>query len=501
MGFKVLAALFLSVFIVAGTAMQSVAAGQPDMLRLVEILKGKGVITDADYAELMRPASPSDGQALNRRLVRVLYEKGVIDEASFAELAGMTGMPGIEPSGTAASSSAQAELAPAHHAEPVGSPSERPAREAVPAVDKTLSAVEDGVAKLGRDEVSMKINFFLQAGWLNDDAGFSSGNPPAGDYNTNAGNQFFLRRARLYLGGKVTDKIGYKFSIDPTAATLLKDGYVTLDYIPYASVTAGQFKAPFGLDGPLALAVLPVANRSMITNLVHFPTLRDRGIMLSGKYNFRGGGDPLMASYDVAVVNGIGDNKADDNDAKDVSLRVRLNPFLSCITMGGSYYAGSSFSARDRHKERWGAEFEWRPKHVKGLKFMGEYVWATQYYSKYVSENINDTTAPPALGRHAHSDGWYVLGAYRVSGLDGSLKFLNGLEPAVRYEFMDEDSYVSDNERTKTTLGLNYYLAKDTRLMLNYEIVRADGQLRLRSLEKIDTINHNVLTSVLQVKF
>lgn len=501
MRFRVFAALLLFIFIVAGTAMQSVAADQPDMLRLVEILKGKGVITDSDYAELMRPASPADGQALNRRLVRVLYEKGVIDEASFAELAGMTGMAGIEPGGAVAAAPSQAELAPVAHTEPVGSPSERSAREAVPAVDKTLSAVEEGVAKLGRDEVSMKINFFLQTGWLNDDAGFSSGNPPTGDYSTGAGNQFFLRRARLYLGGKVTDKIGYKFSVDPTAATLLKDGYVTLDYIPYARVTAGQFKVPFGFEGPLALAVLPVANRSMITNLVQFPTMRDRGVMLSGKYNFRGGDDPLMASYDVAAVNGNGDNKADDNDAKDVSVRVRFNPMLPCITLGGSYYAGTSFSGGDRHKERWGAEFEWRPKYVKGLKLMGEYVWGTQYYSTYVSKNMNDTTSPLPLGRHAHSDGWYVLGAYRVSGLDGSLKLLNGLEPAVRYEFMDEDSYVSDNERTKTTLGLNYYLAKDTRLMLNYEIVRADGQLRLKSLEKIDTINHNVLTTMLQIKF
>lgn len=492
---KLVAALFLSVFIVTGFSMRAVAGGQPETLRLVEILKGKGVLTDADYAGLMAPASPSDDHALNRRLIKVLYEKGVLDEGSFTELASMSGM---ELGGTGAVVPATSQEAAAK-----ASPAEPSARTAVPAVDKALSAIETGIAKVGRDEVSMKINFFLQAGWLNDDAGFSVGSPPTSDISLTAGNQFFLRRVRLYLGGNVTDRIGYKFSLDPTTTSpFLKDAYVTLDYIPYARMTFGQFKVPFGYEGPFALAEMPVANRSMVTNMVHTPTLRDRGVMLSGKYNIRKGEDPLMASYDLALVNGTGDNRVDDNDSKDVSARVRFNPMLPCITLGGSYYAGQSYNAgRGRHKERWGAEVEFLPKHVKGLKFLGEYVWATQYFDTYASKNVTDTTGLPALASHANQQGWYVLGAYRLNGFDGSLKFLNGLEPAARYEFLDEDTHVGNNARTKTTIGLNYYFAKDTRFMVNYEMVDADGQLQTQSLQKIDTISHNVLTTLMQVKF
>jgi phosphate-selective porin len=454
---------------------------------LMEKLKDKGVISTADYNEIMGSA-PSDDEALSRRLIEKLHEKGVLDDESYAELNHASVEGAAAPSAVAA-----AEPEPAPQAGP--NSTEPTAREAVKPVDKALTAVEEGVAKLAPG-VSMKINFFLQTGFISDDAGYSYGIPPTGDYSA-ADNQFFLRRARLYIGGNVTDKIGYKFSIDPTTpSTILKDAYVYLDYIPYARVTLGQFKVPFGYEGPLALAELPVVNRSMVTNLVHYPTLRDRGVKLSGKYTFRGGDTPLMASYEMAVVNGNGYNAPDDNSQKDVSVRLRFNPMLSCITLGGSYYAGGSLVAgSDRHTERWGAELEWKPKYVKGMKVLAEYLWASRYYDKYLSG------AGSPLDRHAHSQGWYVLAAYRLHGFEGGWGFMNGFEPAFRYDWLDEDTHVPDNGRTRTTLGINYYFAKDTRLLLNYEIIRADDALRLNSLEKIDTIDHNLLTTMMQIKF
>jgi len=479
----VLLATFAAALIVPYTAF----AGGSLTGALIDKLKDKGVITDTDYQELTNPHVLADEHALSKRLIEILHERGVLDDASYVELNGAAEEGATAPAVAAAEPAARPQAGPR--------PSETTAREAVKPVDRALTAVEEGVAKLAPG-VTMKINFFVQAGWLNDDAGYSYGSPPTGDYST-AGNQFFLRRARLYIGGNVTDKIGYKFSIDPTTpSTILKDAYVYLDYIPYARAAIGQFKVPFGYEGPLALAELPVANRSMVTNLVHYPTLRDRGLKFSGRYSFRGGDEPLMASYELAVVNGNGYNSADENDRKDVSARLRFNPMLSCITLGGSYYAGGSLvSGRDRHTERWGAELEWRPKYVKGMKVMGEYLWASRYYDKYASG------AGSALARHANSQGWYVLAAYRFNGFDGNWSFMNGLEPAFRYDWLDEDTHVSSNERERYTLGLNYYFAKDTRLLVNYEIIRADDGLRLNSLEKIDTIDHNLLTTMMQIKF
>ncbi len=456
---------------------------------LIDKLRDKGVIDEEDYRELTAPAQSGEEQDLSRRLVRLLYEKGVIDEASYKELNGDT---------------ETAVAAP--HEEPQSSPartSEPTVREVAAPLDKGLAAVEQGIARAGRDNVSLKINFFFQGGFINDTAGYSVGTPPTSDLSKTSGNQFFVRRARLYLSGNVLEKLGYKVSFETASSTILRDAYVYLDYIPYARVTVGQFKVPFGYEGPLALAELPVANRSLATNLVHAPTLRGRGVMLSGKYDYGTADDPMAASYQLAVVNGNGFNKSDDNNSKDVALRARFNPFLSCLTVGGSWYTGRTRQSGgvDKDWDRWGAELEWKPKHIKGMRVLGEFVWSRRYYDTYTARDINSTTGLPAFGRHAHGYGWYALAAYRLNGFEGGWSFLNGLEPAARYDMLDEDTAVADNERTRTTLGLNYYLAKDTRLMLNYELIHADGRLRDRSLQLIDNVSHKLLTTLVQVKF
>jgi len=216
----------------------------------------------------------------------------------------------------------------------------------------------------------------------------------------------------------------------------------------------------------------------------------------------------MAASYWLGVFNGSGQNSSDNNNAKDVALRARFNPFLDCLTLGGSWYRGRTRQSGgvDKDWDRWGAEMEWNPKLIKGMKVLGEFAWNRRYYDKYVARDINDSTDTdddplPALGRYTHGYGWYILAAYRLNGFDGGWGFMNGFEPVARYDMLDEDMAISDNERTRTTLGLNYYLAKDTRLMLNYELIHADGRLRMRSLQLIDNLSHKLLTTLVQVKF
>lgn len=484
--------LFLSVVIlappVANADERSVTGA------LIEKLREKGVIDEADYAELTAPASGEE-QDTTGRLVKLLYEKGVLDEASYAELGGKTA------TAAAATSHEEPQSSPARPGEPT-------VREAVTPLDQGLAAIEKGVARAGRDNVSLKINFFFQGGFLIDTAGYSVGTPPTGDLSKSADSQFFVRRARLYLSGNVLEKLGYKVSFETASSSILRDAYVYLDYIPHARVTVGQFKVPFGYEGPLALAELPVANRSLAGNFIHIPTARDRGVMLSGKVDYGTPDEPMAASYWLGAFNGAGQNRSDDNNHKDVALRARFNPLLGCLTLGGSWYKGSTRQSggADKDWDRWGAELEWKPKRIKGAKVLGEFVWNRQYFDTYIARNINDTTNTtanplPPFGRYAHGYGWYALAAYRLNGFGGGWGFLNGFEPVARYDMLDEDTAVTDNERTRTTLGLNYYLAKDTRLMLNYELIHADGRLRERSLQVIDNVSHKLLTTLMQVKF
>jgi phosphate-selective porin len=203
-------------------------------------------------------------------------------------------------------------------------------------------------------------------------------------------------------------------------------------------------------------------------------------------------------------------NATDDNDNKDIAGRVWIKPMVAGLTLGGSLYHGKTNStaagAVKKDWDRWAADVEYRPAYIRGLLLRGEYLWARKYYATYASKNIIETTALPAFGKQAHSTGWYALAAYRVDGLKSYWRYLNGFEPVVRYDYFDEDTSTQtalsrQGSRNRTTIGLNYYLNRYSRLMANYEIIHADGSLKTSSLETVDTIGHHLFTTVFQVKF
>ena len=161
-----------------------------------------------------------------------------------------------------------------------------------------------------------------------------------------------VRRARLVLDFGVGPKVRARVWItDPavdlnTASTtsggrsILRDAYGWTDYIPYTRITLGQFKTPFGLEGVESLSDNPTINRSMVTNLVHYPLLRDIGVMASWNFKTDVSGLPLGAQWAVALVNGTGYNLPDDNDQKDLVFRGTVNPLVEGLNIGGSLYGG-----------------------------------------------------------------------------------------------------------------------------------------------------------------
>jgi len=473
---------------------------------LMEVLYKKGVIDDASYNELKKAGETGGDQAVNAKLVEVLHAKGVIDDATYTNLTAMA----------AQEAQAAAQMASNPPASPQSSSSgERP-------FDKALTSVEEGFAKLGGDTVKMKIGVLFQGGWLSDSAGFSVGVPPntGASISTTASNQFFVRRARLIFSGEIAPKLGFKISSEfaPTSNTL-QDAYVWADYIPYARITLGQFKPPFSLENYVdGIGDIPTINRALVSNmminaslkdtsLTRSSILRDMGVMVSGKYQTKVGGLPFGATYAVGVFNGPGRGLADDNNTKDVVGRVTINPLVAGLNIGGSWATGKTHHTLtvpalvfNKDRDRWGAEIEYLPDFAKGLKLRGEFMWDRRYFSSYVSKTTS------AFTRDTHTYGWYALAAYKVDGQKGVLAYLNGFEPVLRYDFMDEDTSsmtVSsrDNGRTRYTLGCNYYPNKYTRVMLNYEVIHADKALSVKSLENIDTISHNLFTTLVQIKF
>lgn len=552
-------AIIAGLMLIVTTASMAVAGEASTGDMLVDVLHNKGVLDDAQYNELKKAKAEGGEQAAQRKLLDTLHDKGVLDDAQYKRLSEQADQEAAKaaaaPAAAAAPQAPSVPQAPASSQAAVAGGPERP-------FDKTLTSLEEGFARLGGDTVKLKLGAFIQAGWLNDDAGFSYGAPPNNFFSPHSDNQFFVRRGRLFFDFGVGPKVGMKISLEGAAdlqtstttsggRSILRDAYFWTDYVPYTRITVGQFKTPFGLEGVEALGDNPTINRSMVTNLVHYPLLRDIGAMASWRFRTDVSGLPLGAAWSVAVVNGTGYNVPDDNNRKDVVFRGTVTPLLEGLNVGGSLYHGQTHvvptagATFNKDHDSWAAEAEYLPPFLKGLKLRYEYLWNRQFYTKYYSlASVTGTalnTAPAtetsigvpapagttltftAPSRTVHTDGWYVLAAYRVDGLQGFGSLFNGFEPLVRYEEMNEDGIpwiftstfkngagatvstvhttVSNHWRYRTTIGLNYYFNKYARLMMNYEMIHADGGLRFASIEPIDLISHELFTTIFQIKF
>ncbi|MHB8173532.1 MAG: porin [Nitrospirota bacterium] len=494
-----LTSLLLSVFLFTGAAL---ADGQRATSDLLDVLKAKGVLDQQSYDKLKKNETVSPTPASNTmQLLDVLRAKGVISEEDYSRLSKEAAPVSAAEKAAPTPAPEALKTAPAPVQTAIISPVSE-AGQPVRPLNGALTDFEDGFARLTGNKVRLKISALLQAGWLYDDSGISVGSPPTGQISDTADNTFFVRRAKLFFGGKIFRKVGFKISLDGTTSPLLSDAYAYLDYIPYTRVTIGQFKTPFSVDQLMSIGAIPTINRSLVTNMIVNPQLRDVGGMLSGAYRMKG--RPFGAGYATEIVNGKGKNNVDDNNRKDWAGRAWINPFVKGLTLGGSWYVGDTRAKsgdKNHDHQKWGADFEYAPTMVKGLRMMGEFEWERRYYDSYVSSDIFNTAKPNAFGRYAHTFGYYLEAWYRVNNLSGPASFLNGFEPVVRYDFLDEATSGVANDRDRWTFGANYYLNRYLRIMADWEVIHAESGLAANSLERIDLKSHNLFTTLLQIKF
>ncbi len=392
---------------------------------------------------------------------------------------------------------------------PVQAASERP-------FDKSLSSLEEGFARLGGDTVKLKIGTWFQGGWAYDDRkGGHAVSLPFDDVSApsaNTSNSAYMRFARLYFNGTLDDKVGFRIMVDGAGGTTtLNDAYVWFDYIPYTRVTFGQFLTPFGDDSWHAPFELPMINYALITDYMQFANFRDVGLMVSSKY-VTPGPWPLGGGIATAVINGSNKNVIDTNSYKDWIGRAWINPFIPGLSVGGSWYLGKVGAASDRDWQRWGADFDYAPPSgpAKGLMLRGEYAYQRKFIvAKAATEDTVGivggvpTVIPgtPAVEGTTQSRGWYVEGAYRLNPLPG---FLANFEPTLRYEQLEELN-VSSSKIQRTTVGLNYWLNKYTRLLANYEMYDTEsgvnGDLNGTHFATGKAGNHDVTTVNFQIWF
>ncbi len=288
---------------------------------------------------------------------------------------------------------------------------------------------------------------------------------PQWEYNENLGdatNNFYFQRARI----GVTGTIPYDFSYYAMAefspkigGPYMLDFFVTWHRLgPWANITVGQFKQPFGLELSTPCQKLHTINRSLVVNELASP-FRDIGLMVYGGTPLFGREDNVL-DWKVAFTNGTGMNVIDNNTNKTVTARLVVSP-LDFVHIGGSFKTGKVLKdsqSEDDKLTRFGADIS-----VEKYNFLlqGEYIAGTDDGFELSGGRCGeDPTITPKDGEFKNN-GFMALLLYKTPW---------NLQPVVKYESYDPNADLDNNMKNTTTFGINYFFNEWTRLQLNYAV-------------------------------
>lgn len=153
-------------------------------------------------------------------------------------------------------------------------------------------------------------------------------------------NDFDIRRARLFLAGRMYEHFSYKLEVEfeGGSSNRLIDAYINYDYFPALQFRVGQFKEPFSLENLISDKYLPFNERSFAYYLT---PERDVGIMVHGVLY----GDAI--NYALGIFNGDGRDAERRGQKKDKEYtgRIALKPFTNTdITLLKGLHLGASYS-------------------------------------------------------------------------------------------------------------------------------------------------------------
>ena len=133
---------------------------------------------------------------------------------------------------------------------------------------------------------------------------------------------FLIRSARPILQGTVAGRFDVYLAPDfGQGQSLIQDAYLDARFSPKARFRVGKFKVPFGMERLQSEGTPLFVERALPTDIA--PN-RDVGVQLAGDF---GGG---VFSYAAAVLNGVTDGASADlstSDARDAAVRGFLRPF------------------------------------------------------------------------------------------------------------------------------------------------------------------------------
>ena len=276
-------------------------------------------------------------------------------------------------------------------------------------------------------------------------------------------NTFRMRRVRLSIDGKLTEKLSYKIQGDFGNEIMLVDAYLKYKVCDALSLQFGQFKIPFTMEtanNPVNLEIFDYGD--VISQLVGYKDVcgvgklgRDIGFMASGKL-FKVD-DFNLLDYYVGIFNGNGVNGVDNNNRKDIVGRLEFHPWIKTVTLTGSFYLGE-YKKDDTHygdRNRWSAGAQDKDDRLV-------------VRSEFVSgkTGIDDATDPYT------SNGLYAVAGYNfLVGKDNT----QTLMPVVRVDYFNKDIDANSGSNTAITAGINYWPLKCLNFKCDYSYINVDG--------------------------
>lgn len=385
---------------------------------------------------------------------------------------------------------------------------QKPTAPAAPATaGPTVKAGMDGFSLQSADgSFALKLRGYVQA-----DARFY-----LSDSAKNGLDTFLVRRARPIFDATFYQDFDARLMLDAgQGQALLQDAYVEWKHWPEMKLRVGKFKPPVGLEHLQQDTWLFFAERGLPASLL---PVRDVGVQVAGDL-FDG-----VVSYGFGVFNGVVDGGMADLDAfdsKDFAARIFIHPFKKTdiaalkgfgFGLGGtigeqqaptttnlpsykstgqntffSYLAGVAPAGVETRLTPQ-SFYYWGP-----LGLMGEYVANDQKFSK----------AP--LVSHLQQSAWQIQGSFVLTGENATYTGVTPRRPfdlkaggwgafelVARYGavYLDPSAFSTSPLAADTRfaspiksaqqihewgVGLNWYLNKNIKLVLNYEQSRFDG--------------------------
>jgi len=341
-------------------------------------------------------------------------------------------------------------------------------------------------------------------GLVQGDARFFLDGVPTGTYDT-----FLLRTARPTLEGSLGKLVGFRLTPEFAGdSASIVDAYVDLRFNPAYTLRVGKFTSPVGLERLQSSAALSEIERALPSELA--PN-RDIGVQLQGEVA------DSRVSYAVGVFNGAVDGRDavttnPDNDF-EYAGRLFFEPFKSDANALSGLGFGIGASVGDKHGS--GNNFLPRYRTPGQIQFFGYLasVLADGRQTRFSPEGYyyrggfgllaeyivsKQEVRVGAVREDISNKAWQTTASYVVSGEDsgyrGVLKPSRPFDPGKgnwgafelvgRYSVLevDEDAFplfanpsASASQANSWTVGVNWYLNSNLKLVLNYLHTNFEG--------------------------